>query len=93
MRAELLDWLDSAANEVTDEAEATSRNCGFPPEDYPPFVQIREIRPAIFAAVSHCLKDPDPHVREAAIAACVPLLDDPRLFSRRRELVPLLRKT
>lgn len=31
LRAELLDWLDSAANEVTDEAEATSRHCGSPP--------------------------------------------------------------
>ncbi|TFI22485.1 hypothetical protein [Streptomyces sp. 4R-3d] len=74
LRAELLDWLDSAANEVTDEAEANSRRHGFPPEDYPPFVQIREIRPAIFAAASHCL-------------------DDPSLLSRRKDLVPLLRRT
>ncbi|MFD6334461.1 hypothetical protein ACFWGI_33455 [Streptomyces niveus] len=93
LRAELLDWLDSAANEVTDEAEANSRHLGFPPEEYPPFVQIRDIRPAIFAAVSHCLNDPDPHVREASIAACIPLLDDPGLFSRRKDLVPLLRET
>ncbi|SFJ76228.1 hypothetical protein [Streptomyces pini] len=93
LRAELLDWLGSAANEVTDEAESISRHHGFPPEDYPPFGRIREIRPALFAAVSDCLGDPDPQVREAAIAACIPLLDDPHLLSRRTDLIPLLRET
>ncbi|MEU0687742.1 hypothetical protein [Streptomyces uncialis] len=93
LRAELLGWLDSASNEVTDEAEATSRHYGFPPEDYPPFVQFREIRSALFVSVSRCLDDPDPHVREAAISACIPLLDDPLLFRHRTELTPLLRRT
>jgi len=93
MRAELLSWLDSTANKVTDEAEAMSRRYGFPPEDHPPFVWTREIRPLLFTAVSRCLSDPNPHVREAAIAACIPLLDDPRLLGHRTDLVPLLRGT
>ncbi|MFI9630438.1 hypothetical protein [Streptomyces sp. NPDC052042] len=61
LHAELLDWLYSAANEVTDETEATSRHYGSPPEDYPPFVRFREIRPMLHAAVSRCLDDTDPH--------------------------------
>ncbi|MFF4583711.1 hypothetical protein ACFY15_35970 [Streptomyces sp. NPDC001373] len=37
------------------------------------------------------MNDPNPDVREAAIAACIPLLDDPRLRCHRATLVPLLR--
>ncbi|WP_329128235.1 hypothetical protein [Streptomyces sp. NBC_01465] len=91
MRAELLGWLGSVADEAGDEAEAISRHHGFPPEDYPPFVQTQLIRPLLHTAVAACLDDPDLHVREAAIAACIPLLDDPLLRSRRAALVPLLR--
>ncbi|MER5989118.1 hypothetical protein [Streptomyces sp. NPDC001787] len=52
-----------------------------------------QLFPALFVSVSRCLDDPDPHVREAAISACIPLLDDPLLFSHRTELAPLLRRT
>ncbi|WP_411099400.1 hypothetical protein [Streptomyces sp. x-45] len=93
MRAALLGWLDSVADAADDQAEATTRRLGFPPEDYPPFVRTREIRPLLFSAVSACFDDPDPHVREAALAACIPLLDDPRLYRHRKAMVPLLRET
>ncbi|MET7697582.1 HEAT repeat domain-containing protein [Streptomyces sp. NPDC005485] len=91
LRAELLGWLDSVANEVCDEAEAIGRRHGFPLEEYPPAVQTREIRPLLFRAVHACINDSDPHVREAAIAACMPLADDPRLIPHRATLAPLLR--
>ncbi|MFF1838967.1 hypothetical protein ACFVXE_32995 [Streptomyces sp. NPDC058231] len=93
MRAELLGWLNSVADAAGNQAEATMRRFGFPPEDYPPFVQTREIRPLLFSAVAACLGDSDPHVRNAAIAACIPLLDDARLYRHRAALVPLLRRT
>ncbi|MGW6096339.1 hypothetical protein ACWFRK_18645 [Streptomyces sp. NPDC055157] len=91
MRAELLGWLDSVANETDDESAAISRRCGFPPEDYPPFVETCRIRSQLFHATSSFLDDPDLHVREAAISACIPLLDDPRLLHHRATLIPLLR--
>ncbi|WP_326793711.1 hypothetical protein OHA79_49015 (plasmid) [Streptomyces sp. NBC_00841] len=91
MRAELLGWLGSVANEADDEAAAVSRRFGFPPEDYPPFVEICRIRPQLFHAVSAFLNDPDTDVRAAAISACIPLLDDPRLIHHRDALAPLLR--
>ncbi len=88
MRAELLGWLDSVANAADDQAEATMRRFGFPPEDYPPFVQTREIRPLLFSAVSACFDDHDLHVSEAALAACIPLLDDPQLRHDRKAMAP-----
>ncbi|MFE9174185.1 hypothetical protein ACFYNZ_32885 [Streptomyces kebangsaanensis] len=93
LRAELLGWLNSVADAADDQAEATMRRLGFPPEDHPPFVRTREIRPLLFSAVSACFDDHDPHVREAALAACIPLLDDPCLRHHRTATAPLLRET
>lgn len=93
LRAELLEWLASVADAADDETGATMRRLGFPPEDYPPFVTICEIRPLLFSAVSACFDDRDLHVREAAIAACIPLLDDARLRCHRMAVAPLLRET
>ncbi|MCW8100730.1 hypothetical protein OG288_22740 [Streptomyces tauricus] len=92
MRAELLAWIASVANEVTDEAEKASRRFGFPLDGYPPALGILEIRPLLFTAVLDATDDADLHVREAAIAACVPLLDDPRLLHHRQDLTPLIRE-
>ncbi|MEV1026814.1 hypothetical protein [Streptomyces sp. NPDC050264] len=91
LRAELLGWLGSVANEATDEASAASRRFGFPTEDYPPFVEARRIRPQLFRATAAFLDDLDTHVREAAVSTCIPLLDDPRLLHHRVALIPLLR--
>ncbi|MDX2558642.1 hypothetical protein PV371_03100 [Streptomyces sp. TX20-6-3] len=91
MRAELLGWLDSVADAADDETAATMRRFGFPPEEYPPFVETCRIRPQLFHAVSAFLEDPDMDVRAAAISACIPLLDDPRLIHHRDTLVPSLR--
>ncbi len=92
MRAELLAWIASVANEATDAADATSRRYGFPLDDYPPAVAIQRIRPLLFSASFTCADDDDRHVREAAIAACIPLLDDPLLLHRRATLAPLVRQ-
>ncbi|MFF3460128.1 hypothetical protein ACFYXH_38680 [Streptomyces sp. NPDC002730] len=91
LRAELLGWLGSVAESASDDAASVSRRFGFPPEEYPPFVQTCQIRPSLYSAIAAFLDDPDPHVREAAVAACIPLLDDPRLNHHRTELIPLLR--
>ncbi|WP_318208536.1 hypothetical protein [Streptomyces sp. SJL17-1] len=91
MRAELLGWLDSVADAADDEAAASSRHFGFPPEEYPPFVEICRIRPQLFRAISAFLGDPDTDVRAAAVSACIPLLDDPLLLHQRDVLAPLLR--
>ncbi|WP_435972261.1 hypothetical protein [Streptomyces sp. Qhu_M48] len=91
LRAALLGWLGSVADAASDEAATISRSVGFPPEEYPPFVQTCLIRPSLHSAVAVFLDDSDPHVREAAVAACIPLLDDPRLNHHREKLVPLLR--
>lgn len=91
MRAELLGWLNSVADAVSDEAEATMRRLGLPQEEHLPFVRIREIRPLLFLAISSYFADQDRRVREAALAACIPLLDDPALKERREDIAPLLR--
>lgn len=92
LRAELLGWIRSVAEAVTDEADAIGTRLGFPNSAYPPAVAICEIRPQLYAAALAYAHDPDPHVREAAIAACVPLLDDPRLRHDRTTLAPLLKE-
>ncbi|MFD9565808.1 hypothetical protein [Streptomyces sp. NPDC059994] len=91
LRAALLGWLGSVSDAASDEIAMISRRIGFPPEEYPPFVQTCLIRPLLYSAVAAFLQDPDPHVREAAVAACIPLLDDQRLNHHRKKLVPLLR--
>ncbi|MEU2597794.1 hypothetical protein ABZ669_11185 [Streptomyces hirsutus] len=91
MRAELLRWIASVASEVTDEVAAISQQCGFPLDDYAPAVGIMGIRPLLFSASLPSTEDPDRHIREAALTACIPLLDDPQLLHRRENLADLLR--
>ncbi|NUR04591.1 MAG: hypothetical protein HOY79_51235 [Streptomyces sp.] len=92
MRAELLSWIASIANEVTDEAKALSQRHGYDLDGYPPAVGIQRIRPLLFSASLPYTDDTDRHVREAALRACIPLLDDPRLLHHRQPLVPLVRR-
>jgi hypothetical protein len=91
MRAELLGWLNSVADSASDRAEESLRHFGFPPEDYLAFVQIRAMRPLLFSAVADHFVAEDRHVREAALAASIPLLDDPGLKAHRERVAPLLR--
>jgi len=92
MRAELLRWINSIADEVTDVAEANGIKHGFPLDDYPPAVAVRDMRPLLFSVAVAYTDDSDRHVREAAIAACIPLLDDPQVRHHRAALVPLVRE-
>ncbi|MCE3031652.1 hypothetical protein [Streptomyces sp. CMSTAAHL-2] len=92
LRAELLSWIASVANEVTDEAEALSRRHGYALDDYPPAAGVQRIRPLLFSASLPYTDDTDRPVCEAALAACIPLLDDPRLLRHQRPLVPLVRE-
>ncbi|MEV6384759.1 hypothetical protein AB0M31_35745 [Streptomyces sp. NPDC051773] len=91
LRAELLAWIASVADEVSDSVDAIRRQHGFSHDDYPPAVGIRGIRPLLFSAAFDYVSEPDRHVREAAIRACIPLVDDPRVTQRRQTLVPLVR--
>lgn len=91
VRAVLLDWLESVASAVGNEAEATMARLGLHLERSPVSVQVRALRPALFRAVSPFLHDPDTGVQEAAIAAAVSLLDDPELVQHRSVLTPLVR--
>ncbi|MFF3343608.1 hypothetical protein [Streptomyces flavidovirens] len=91
VRAALLDWVESVANAVGDEAEATMARLGLRLERSPVSVQVRALRPALFRAVSAFLHDPDTAVQEAAIAAAVSLLDDPELVQHRPVVTPLVR--
>ncbi|WP_249125799.1 hypothetical protein [Streptomyces sp. A2-16] len=92
LRAELLRWIASVANEVTDEAAVLSKHHGFPLDDYAPAVGIQKIRPTLLSASLPYTEESDRHVREAALTACIPLLDDPRLLHHRQPLVPLIRE-
>jgi hypothetical protein len=92
MRAGLLGWISSVANEVTDVADTIGSEHGFPLDGYPPAVAVRGIRPLLFSAAFAYTDDSDRHVREAAIAACIPLLDDPQVRHHRAALIPLIRQ-
>ncbi|GHB15933.1 hypothetical protein GCM10010306_004320 [Streptomyces umbrinus] len=82
MRAELLTWIASVADGVRDAIAF---------DDYPPAVAMRGMRPLLFSAASTYVDDIDRHVSEAALAACIPLLDDARLMHHRASLVPSIR--
>lgn len=56
-----------------------------------PFVQTNRLLPLLFGSVAASVEDQDLAVREAAIAACIPLVDDARLRQHRTELIPRLR--
>ncbi|WEH41251.1 hypothetical protein [Streptomyces sp. AM 2-1-1] len=90
LRAAMLDWLESVARAVGDDAEAIRERFGFSWD--PASLRIRALRPALFRAVSPFLHDLDPAVHEAAIAAAVSLLDAPELVRYRTTLVPLVRE-
>ncbi|MFD9440169.1 hypothetical protein ACFWBR_26460 [Streptomyces sp. NPDC060006] len=83
MRAELLMWIASVADSV--------RGAGGS-DDYPPAVAMRGMRPLMFSAASAYVDDIDRHVGEAALAACIPLVDDASLVHHRAALVPSVRE-
>ncbi|GAA4558020.1 hypothetical protein [Planotetraspora kaengkrachanensis] len=91
LRQALLDWLGSVAGEAGNEVEATLLRLGFLPEEYPALSEVRAIRPTLFEAASTFLHDSDPTIREAALAAVVPLLDAPELTHHRAVLAPMVR--
>lgn len=92
MRAELLRWIGSVASEVTDKAGAISQRYGFPLGDYAPAVDILGMRPFLFSKTLPYIRNTDHHVREAALTACIPLLDDPQLLHHRPALATPLRE-
>ncbi|MGW6980127.1 hypothetical protein ACWGE1_11850 [Streptomyces sp. NPDC054932] len=86
LRAALLDWLYLLALDAGDDCLRITRFHGF--ED-PDMERVRSLRPVLFRAVAVFLRDEDPDVRHAALAAAVPLVEDPALEAFRAGLVPL----
>jgi hypothetical protein len=89
LRIELLEWLGAVAAEVDDEAMRIRRRHAL--SVGPGAQHLQHVRPVLFRAVSRCVDNADQQVREAALATCVPLLDDPRIRDRRAALAPLIR--
>ncbi|GAA3952929.1 hypothetical protein GCM10023085_39270 [Actinomadura viridis] len=92
LRAKLLDWLAAVAYTVSDAREEYWKEWGFSWTSTPEGREVRALRPALFQGVSACFADPDLAVREAALAAAIPLLDAPELVRHRAELIPVLRR-
>ncbi len=92
MRAALLGWLGAVASEANDAAADAFRRHGFRPEDHLPFVQTNRLLPLLLGPVAAHTRDPDLSVREAAVAACIPLVDDARLRHHRTALMPSVRQ-
>ncbi|MFE9927846.1 HEAT repeat domain-containing protein [Streptomyces sp. NPDC005533] len=61
------------------------------PDELAALHACREIRPALYDAVEPFLSSPDPHVREAALGAALPLLAAPGLADRVPQAATLLR--
>ncbi|MDX6741942.1 hypothetical protein [Actinocorallia sp. A-T 12471] len=79
LRSALLEWLRTVFEDVDDETERLSLSFGVSLRERPAFQRPRAVRPLVFRALAPLWVDPEPLVREAAIAAAVPLLDDPEL--------------
>ncbi|WP_327075568.1 hypothetical protein OG196_43340 (plasmid) [Kitasatospora purpeofusca] len=92
MRAALLGWLGAVASEANDTAADALRRHGSRPEDHLPFIQMNALLPLLLDPVEAHTRDPDLPVREAAVAACIPLVDDARLQHRRTALLPSIRQ-
>ncbi|MEU5092056.1 hypothetical protein [Streptomyces sp. NPDC021356] len=71
-------WQDATRREHDPDTLAALRAC-------------RAIRPTLYEAVEPFLSSPDPHVREAALGAAVPLLSAPGLTDRVPRAAALLR--
>ncbi|MFF1949834.1 hypothetical protein [Kitasatospora herbaricolor] len=84
LRAKLLDWLGRFAE-----------TAAYPPHDGPgqdeDIVASQAARLAVHADVAAFFDDPDPRVREAALAAAAPLMADPELAHHIPHLVRALR--
>ncbi|MFD5622229.1 HEAT repeat domain-containing protein [Streptomyces yangpuensis] len=61
------------------------------PDELAALHACRDVRPALYDAVEPFLTSPDPHVREAALGAAVPLLSAPGLTDRVPRAGALLR--
>ncbi|TDB79931.1 hypothetical protein E1264_34795 [Actinomadura sp. KC216] len=92
LRAKLLDWLAAVAHTVSDAAEEHRAQWGGSWASLPQAREVRASRPALFQGVSACLPAPDRRVREAALAAAIPLLDAPELVHHRPVVAPALRR-
>ncbi|KJY26858.1 hypothetical protein [Streptomyces sp. NRRL S-495] len=92
MRAALLGWLGAVASEANDAAAEAFRRQGFRPGDHLPFVRMSRLLPLLLGPVTAHTRDPDLSLREAAVAACIPLVDDARLRHRRTALIPSVRQ-
>ncbi|MEV0194455.1 hypothetical protein AB0I39_38780 [Kitasatospora purpeofusca] len=91
-RAALLGWLGAVASEANDAAADAFRRHGFRPEDHLPFIRLNRLLPLLLGPVAVHAKDPLLPVREAAVATCIPLVDDARLRHHRTALIPSVRQ-
>ncbi|MFD9368877.1 HEAT repeat domain-containing protein [Streptomyces sp. NPDC060020] len=104
LRAALLVWLGQVAESAaygedpvrdrTDwqwEPRHDETQCEHDPDNLAALRACRDIRPTLYDAVEPFLSSPDPHVREAALGAAVPLLLAPALTDRVPRAVTLLR--
>lgn len=104
LRAALLDWLRQVAEAAAyGEDPAKDRTHwlwepwddamrrGHDPEELAALHASRGIRPTLYTAVEPFLTSADPHVREAALGAAVPLLAAPGLVDRIPRAAALLR--
>ncbi|MFF0864110.1 hypothetical protein ACFYUV_20285 [Nonomuraea sp. NPDC003560] len=91
LRQELLEWLGSITDGVSNDVEAVLVRLGLLPGKDPEFTEVRALRPTLFRAVAAFFQDPNLPVREAALAAAVPLLDAPELAHHQASIAPIVR--
>jgi hypothetical protein len=82
LRAALLDWLGSLADDTGDESLAAARRHGFGIGISPQETELRAMRPAYFRVVTAFFDDPDAEVRHAAVVTALLLLDTPQEHRR-----------
>lgn len=104
LRAALLDWLGRVAESAAYGEDVVRDRTDWQwapwhdetrrehdPGELAALHACREIRPVLYDAVEPFLSSPDPHVRQAALGAAVPLLRAPELADRVPQAATLLR--
>lgn len=85
MRAALLDWLGSIADDVSDEVLEIALRHGFCFDETSPTMKLRAARPRLFHTAAAFVHDPQPEIRHAAVTAALLLLDAPDERRRYRD--------
>ena len=73
LRAVLLEWLATVAEDISDASRDAARRHGVDPDENAAEAELRDLRSALYSAIEHHLNDPVASVSDAAYLAAAAL--------------------